>query len=360
MTKEKTALHCAAHSRVNSYVGSAYMKSIKNVILLVVYFIFLSGCNQENESEVQEYIKEKHGIDIVVTDWSSINENNGGNTYHTVQEKNNKNFKFRVKVQGLLYSYIVGDEYKYGKKTYEAYQKFQPTLEEMKKLGYVENENVLQYMLDNQNPEEGSPTDELLLTLQMSNEIDFSQLDSVELDRLYALFQLIQKNNKKITELEIKDHTGRSLGGPFKNVQRVTTKEELLQTMKSTMKDPINEYWKNWIRTQTKVEEKLHEMQNDRFSIEGITYSSSDDEKYRKYIVTLVINTTNTIFENNPPLIEDLIKVTTILKEELNTKNFDINLKNKSGTRNTNWLSSKEIKEANNIEDLVNEKYPAN
>ncbi|HDR7664963.1 TPA: hypothetical protein QCX86_004635, partial [Bacillus wiedmannii] len=58
--------------------------------------------------------------------------------------------------------------------------------------------------------------------------------------------------------------------------------------------------------------------------------------------------------------IEDLIKVTTILKEELNTKNFDINLKNKSGTRNTNWLSSKEIKEANNIEDLVNEKYPAN
>ncbi len=136
----------------------------------------------------------------MVTDWSSINENNGGNTYHTVQEKNNKNFKFRVKVQGLLYSYIVGDEYKYGKKTYEAYQKFQPTLEEMKKLGYVENENenVLQYMLDNQNPEEGSPTDELLLTLQMSNEIDFSQLDSVELDRLYALFQLIQKNNKKI------------------------------------------------------------------------------------------------------------------------------------------------------------------
>ncbi|EOO27430.1 hypothetical protein ICM_01724 [Bacillus cereus BAG1X2-3] len=68
-------------------------------------------------------------------------------------------------------------------------------------------------------------------------------------------------------------------------------------------------------------------MQNDRFSIEGIAYSSSDDEKYRKYIVTLVINTTNTVFENNLPLIEDLIKVTTILKEELNTKNFDINLK---------------------------------
>ncbi|PGQ44998.1 hypothetical protein COA16_31735, partial [Bacillus thuringiensis] len=86
------------------------------------------------------------------------------------------------------------------------------------------------YLLDNENPEEGSPTDELLLTLKMRNEIDFSQLDSVELDRLYALFQLIQKNNKKITELEIKDQNGKSLGGPFKNVQNIKTKEELLLT----------------------------------------------------------------------------------------------------------------------------------
>ncbi|MFE7378387.1 hypothetical protein ACFU6E_27925 [Bacillus cereus] len=348
------------------------MKSIKNVILLVVCFLCLSGCNQENESEVQNYIKEKHGIDVVVTDWSSINENNFGNTYHTVQEKNNKNLKFRVRVQGLLYSSIVGDEYKYGKKTYEEYKKFQPTLEEMRKLGYVETEeaNALQYLLDNENPEEGSPKDELLLTLKMSNEIDFSQLDSVELDRLYALFQLIQKNNKKITELEIKDQNGKSLGGPFKNVQNIITKEELLLTMKSTMKDAINVYWENWIRTQTKVEEKLHEIQNDRFAIKSITYSSSDvedsrryivtDEDSRKYIVTLVINTTNNIFENNPPLIEDLIKVTTILKEELYNKNFNIYLTNKTGTIYENWLSSKEIKEANNIEDLVKERDPAN
>ena len=79
-----------------------------------------------------------------------------------------------------------------------------------------ETENPLQYILDNKDPDEGKPTNELLLTLQMSNEIDFSQLNSVELDRLYALFQLIQENNKKITELEIKDQNGKSLGGPFK------------------------------------------------------------------------------------------------------------------------------------------------
>ncbi|PFL14399.1 hypothetical protein COJ07_28305 [Bacillus cereus] len=337
------------------------MKSLKHVILLVLCFLCLSGCNQENGAEVQEYIKEKHGIDVVVTDWSPINENNGGNTYHTVQEKNNKYLKFRVKVQGLLYSNPVGDEYQYGKKTYEEYKKFKPTLEEMKKLGYVESEteNALQYILDNHNPEEGSPTDELLLTLKMSNEIDFSQLDSVELDRLYALFQLIQKNNKKITELEIKDQNGKSLGGPFKNVQKIITKEELLLTMKSTMSDAINKYWEDWIRTHTKVEERLHEMQNDRFAIKDITYISSDHEGLRKYIVILKLNSDG-IFENNPPLIEDLIKVTTILKEELYNKNYAIDLTNKTGTLYTAWLSSKEIKEANNIEDLVKERFPAN
>ncbi|MET1123563.1 hypothetical protein ABWU59_32245, partial [Priestia megaterium] len=76
-----------------------------------------------------------------------------------------------------------------------------------------ETENPLKYILDNKDTDEGKPTNELLLTLQMSNEIDFSQLNSVELDRLYAVFQLIQKNNKKITELEIKDQNGKSLGG---------------------------------------------------------------------------------------------------------------------------------------------------
>ncbi|PFZ65499.1 hypothetical protein COL72_30710 [Bacillus toyonensis] len=338
------------------------MKIMKNVILLVVCFLCLSGCNQENGAEVKNYIKEKHGIDVVVTDWGSINENNGGDTYHTVQEKNNKNFKFRVKVQGLLYSSVVGDEYKYGKKTYEEYMKFQPTLEEIKKLGYVETEteNALQYIIDNKNSEEESPTNKLLLTLQMSNEIDFSQFDSVELDRLYALFQLIQKNNKKITEIEIKDHTGESLGEPFKDVQEKITKEELLLAMKKTMNNAINIYLENWIKTQTKVKERLHEIQNDRFAIEGITYSNMPDGDGPTYKVNLVINTSSNELEYNPPLVEDLIKVTTILKEELYNKKYNIYLTNKNGTNYISWLSSEEIKKAINIEDLVKKRCPAN
>ncbi|PFS47251.1 hypothetical protein [Bacillus thuringiensis] len=338
------------------------MKSMKNVILLVVCFIFLSGCNQVNEDEVQKYIKEKHGIDVVVTHMSPLNENNMGHVYHTVQVKNNKNIQFRVEVDGLFYSSIKSDEYKYGKKTYEAYQKFQPTLEEIKKLGYVETktDNTLQYLSEDRRSDEGKPTNELLLTLQMSNEIDFSQFESVELDRLYTLFQLIQKNNKKITELEIKDYNGKSLGGPFKNVQKMITKEELLLTMKKTMNNTIDIYLENRIKNHTKIEERLIAIQNNRFELQGITYANLEYMDVRGYKVNLIINTGSNEFENNPLVIKDLIKVTTILKEELYNKKFQIYLQTKNGTRYTPWLSSEEIKKAINIEELVKERYPKN
>ncbi|KMP76675.1 hypothetical protein TU62_07490 [Bacillus cereus] len=97
----------------------------------------------------------------------------------------------------------------------------------MKKLGYVEpeNKNVFQYIVDDDIEEK--PTDELLLTLKTSDKIDYSQFESKELDRLYALIQFIQKSNKKITKLEIEDYNGESIGLPFHNVQKAITKEEL-------------------------------------------------------------------------------------------------------------------------------------
>ncbi|MEC2860696.1 hypothetical protein P9Z48_25400, partial [Bacillus cereus] len=232
------------------------MKRMKNVWLLVLCFLCLSGCNYENEDQVKKYIKEKHGFDVVVTDWGGIHEGNMGHTYHTVQAKDNKNIQFRVEVNGIFYSTIQGDEYEYGKNTYEEYKKFKPILEEMKKLGYEEseNKNVLQYIVDYNNAAE-KPTDELLLTLKMSKEIDYSQFETIELDRLHTLFQLIQKSNRKITELEIEDHNDKSIGLPFEDVQKGITKEELLLTMKDT----VSGYWTYLIETQTKVVERLKE-----------------------------------------------------------------------------------------------------
>ncbi|MGG2016446.1 hypothetical protein [Bacillus sp. S10(2024)] len=327
------------------------MKRMKNVMLLVVCFLFLSGCNYKNEDQVKKYIKKKHGIDVVVTHWGAIHEGNMGHTYHTVQEKNNKNMQFRVEVNGFFHSTIQGDEYQYGKNTYEEYKKFKPILKEMNKLGYeeFEKENVLQYIVDYR---EEKPTDELLLTLKMSNKMDYSQFESAELDRLYALFQLIQKSNKKITELAIKDHNGESIGLPFNNVQKGITKEELLLTMKNT----LDGYWTYLIQTQTKVVDRLKEVQNDRFVFKGITCSHPKNGECPGYEVDLVINSTE--FKNDPPLIEDLTKVTTILKEELHNKEFTICLTNKNETRYKAWLSSEEIKKSNNIEELIKERYP--
>ncbi|MGQ7039223.1 hypothetical protein ACUN1Z_21045, partial [Bacillus cereus group sp. BceL013] len=124
------------------------MKRMKNVMLLLLCFLCLSGCNYKDDDQVKKYVKKKHGIDVIVTHWGAINEGNMGHTYHTVQAKNNKNIQFRVEVDGFLYSRIKGDEYQYGKKTYEEYKKFKPMLEEIKKLGYVEpeNKNVFQYI----------------------------------------------------------------------------------------------------------------------------------------------------------------------------------------------------------------------
>ncbi|EEM13418.1 MULTISPECIES: hypothetical protein [Bacillus] len=324
------------------------MKRMKNVILLVLCFLFLSGCINNNEEQVKKYIKEKHGIDVVVTDWGAMHEGNMGHTYHTVQAKNNKNIQFRVEVDGFLYSKIKGDEYQYGKNTYEEYKKFKPILKEIKKLGYeeFEKENVLQYIVDYH---EDKPTDDLLLTLKTSNKIDYSQFESAELDRLYALFQLIQKSNKKITELEIKDHNGEYIGLPFENVQKVITKEELLLKMKNT----LDNYWTYLIQTQTKVGDRLKEIQNDDFVIEGITCPHPKDGECPKYKVTLVFKDSKMQYKNKPPVIEDLTKVVTILREELYNEKFDIFLTNKDGTRYSLWLSSETIKKSNNIEELI-------
>ncbi|HDX9610292.1 TPA: hypothetical protein ROY01_001294 [Bacillus toyonensis] len=326
------------------------MKRMKNIMLLVLCFLCLSGCNYKDEDQVQKYVKKKHGIDVIVTDWGAINEGNMGHTYHTVQAKNNKNIQFRVEVDGFLYSRIKGDEYQYGKKTYEEYKKFKPMLEEIQKLGYVEpeNKNVFQYIVDDDSIEE-KPTDELLLTLKTSDKIDYSQFESKELDRLYALIQFIQKNNKKITKLEIEDFNGESIGLPFQNVQKAITKEELLLTMKNTV---IN-YWTYLIQTETKVGERLNEIQNDRFVIEDITCSHRKDGNCLEYKLTLVFNDSEIKYRNDSYVIEDLRKVVTILKEELHNQEFNIFLKNKDGTSYSLWLSSEKIKKSNNMEDLV-------
>ncbi|PGZ05070.1 hypothetical protein COE47_34390, partial [Bacillus thuringiensis] len=122
------------------------------------------------------------------------------------------------------------------------------------------------------------------------------------------LFQLIQKSNRKITELEIEDHNGKSIGLPFENVQKDITKEELLLTMKDT----VSSYWTYMIETQTKVFERLKEIPNDRFVIKDITCAHPKEGKCPKYEATIVFNDSSMEYKNDPDVMEDLTKVVTI------------------------------------------------
>lgn len=326
------------------------VKIIKYIMLLVVSLVLLSGCNYENEKEVKKYIKNKHEIDVVVKDWGGIHSGNMGHTYHTVRVKDNKHFQFRVEVNGFFYSTIKGDEYEYGKNAYEEYKKFKPILKEIEKLGYSEfdEENAIQYVIVDEGGTTETPTNELLLTLKSSNKIDYSQFESTELDRLFALLQLIQKNNKKITQLEIRDNKGEYTGLSFRNVQESTTKEELLLTMKNASKD----YWTYLIQTQ--LQDKVKETQSESFVFKEIVCSYTENGDCPAYNVTLDFHEGMLQYKDNPKLIEDLTKVVTWVNEELQNKKFTIYFTYKGNTRSyEGWMESKDMKESGTIEEYI-------
>ena len=123
-------------------------------------------------------------------------------------------------------------------------------------------------------------------------------------------------------------------------MQKAITKEELLLTMKNT----VSSYWTYLIQTETRVDERLNEIQNDRFVIKDITCPHPEDGNCPEYKLILVFNDSEIKYKDDSYVIEDLRKVVTILKEELYNKEFDIFLTNKDGTSYSLWLSSEAIK----------------
>ncbi len=128
-------------------------------------------------------------------------------------------------------------------------------------------------------------------------------------------------------------------------MQKAITKEELLLTMKNTVRG----YWTYLIQTETKVGERLNEIQNDRFVIEDITCSHPKDGNCLEYELTLVFNDSEIKYRNDSYIIEDLRKESLFLRELYN-KEFNIFLRNKDGTSYSLWLSSEKIKKNDNIE----------
>ncbi|WP_243521880.1 hypothetical protein [Bacillus pseudomycoides] len=284
----------------------------------IVNFLYFSSVSKENK-DIQEYIKGKYGIDVIVTKRGSSNEVNLGHTWHTVQVKDNKNIQFRVEVTGFFFSTIIGDEYEYGRKTYEEYKEFKPLLKEIEMLGYtpVSDENVIQYIIDDSEVEiedskidEERPTNELLLTLKTIPKLDYSQFETKELDRLFALLQLVQGNNKQITKIEILDSKDKLHGFHLENIQQITSKDQLL----SVMKNESEEYWTYLIRTQ--IHDKIKEVENERVAFKDISCSYIENGECKGYEATLEFKNNTLQYKKNPQLIDDIYKVISLLQAE--------------------------------------------
>lgn len=301
----------------------------------IVSFLYFSSASK-GDKVIQEYIKDKYGIDVIVTKQGDINEANLGHTWHTVQVKDNKNIQFRVEVTGFFFSTIIGDEYEYGRKTYEAYKEFKPLLKEIETLGYtpVSDENVVQYIIDDSEIEnkeinfedrkidEERPTNELLLTLKAIPKIDYSQFETKELERLFALLQLVQGNNKQITKIEILDSKDKSHGLHLENIQQITSKDQLL----SVMKNVSEEYWTYLIRTQ--IHDKIKEVENGHVAFKKISCTHIENGECKVYEATLEFKNNSLQYKKNPQLIDDIYKVVSLLQAEKPNKTISMELIN--------------------------------
>ncbi|SFC82263.1 hypothetical protein SAMN04488168_11033 [Bacillus sp. 491mf] len=289
-----------------------------------IYFLYKSQSNDK----IETYIKNKYGIDVIVSSRGAIHEGNMGHTWHTVQVKNNKNIQFRVEVDGLFFSSILGDEYEDGLHTYEAYKSFKPLLGQIGKLGYepAQGENVLQYRIDERSSVDEKPTSELFLTLKTIPKLDFSQFETNELDRLFALMQLVQKNNQLITGIEILDNESRLTDFRLEDIQNITTKKQLLLVMKNKSE----EYWTYLIRKQ--LDGKTNGVENEHLAFKEISCSHVEDSDCEAYAVTLQFSNDMLQFKKNPQLIDDIYNVFSFLQSEIPNKTFRMKFLNTGKT----------------------------
>ncbi|MDM5186401.1 hypothetical protein QUF99_02950 [Bacillus sp. DX4.1] len=322
-------------------------KTVIIMIAIAITALFMLIFSQTTEDEtIQKYIKGKYGIDVIVTKWGSINGGNGGHTWHTVQVKDNKNIQFQVEVNGLFNSTIIGDDYQNGLKINEEYKKFKPLLNEIKKLGYIPapDENVIQYIIGEGNRKAPS---ELFVTLKSVQNLDYSQFETKELERLFALLQLVQNNNKQITKIEILDNKDKLPHLTLENIQEIKSKDQLL----FAMKNDSEEYWTNLILTQ--IHDKMKEVENEYVTLKGISCNHIETGECKTYKVILQFKDDMLNYKKNPQLIDDIYKVSSLLQTKKPNNNFEMEFVNTGKSSYIRSLLLNQLQTREQIETAV-------
>ncbi|PDY46406.1 hypothetical protein [Bacillus pseudomycoides] len=325
-------------------------KTVIIAIALAIIALFMLIFSQTTEDgTIEKYIKDKYSIDVIVTKWGSINGGNGGHTWHTVQVKDNKNIQFQVEVNGLFNSTIIGDDYENGLKINEEYKKFKPLLNEIEKLGYipVPDENVIQYIIDDMEESHRKVPSELFVMLKSVQNLDYSQFETKELDRLFALLQIVQNNNKQITKIEILDNKDKLPHLNLENIQEIKSKDQLLFAMKNASE----EYWNNLILTQ--IHDKMKEIENDYVTFKSISCNHIENEECKTYKVILQFKDDMLNYKKNPQLIDDIYKVSSLLQTEKPNNNFEMEFVNTGKSSYTRSLLRNQLQTREQIETAV-------
>lgn len=125
------------------------MKHFVAILLLLLVVFTLSGCESESEKEVDKlvnnYVKKEYRVNSTIVESEDVNEGNMGDRTFIMKSKEKIPVTFRVYLEGMFHSKVVGDDYQKQKKAAISGGEFwEKNKKELQSLGfsYVKYSNV--------------------------------------------------------------------------------------------------------------------------------------------------------------------------------------------------------------------------
>lgn len=240
-------------------------------IISLLFVMILSACSSlSNDQLIKDYVKDTHGIDIVIKN-SYKNELELGEDSYIVAPVDHQEMDFLVVVESYLAEdepelnykgeHLIRDNYTTALAADTELHKLDSIISEINKLGFSES-------FDNENRvffgEEGR---EIWGLLYSKLPMEIKSFEEKDLDRLFELYKLIKQSGALFDMIIISDMRANHERGSFvfdmKGLKNVNTKEAFLLEMKKTNANIASFYEnKKWASEKDKIE-------NDRFTFDS-------------------------------------------------------------------------------------------
>ncbi len=166
------------------------------VLLLLLSFTLLTACGSDKkmDNKVKDYVHEKYGFNIDITERDSVNEGNMGDLSYIVTKSEKPKVQFTVNLSGMIFSTVTKDDYFLQEKAYRYSQQFiKKNDQKLKSFGYdhidfaSSNVQGLDVSVDTNQTislNDQSSIDQLLEFIQLLNQYKEANLYEVNFDRL--------------------------------------------------------------------------------------------------------------------------------------------------------------------------------